>query len=146
MTVWRAEIERYLDDTRCPGTLTIYRGGEVMDTFDVYTDSGGPPDPTAYGGPTPPIVWQMTERIDEHPGRKQAFPHARIVPMDLADAKDRYPRRTFEGPDFFMTHFMGRSTGCFGPWEREQWGDYVDGMNEAFDEGGPFPITVVEMV
>ena len=146
MSMWRAEIERYLDDSRCPGVLTMYRDGEVMGTFDVYTDSGGPPDPAAYGGPTPPIVWQMTEPIDTHPGRTQTFPHARVVPMDLEDAKARFPNRTFEGPDFFMTHFMGRSTGCFGPWERDQWTDYVNLVNDAFDEGGPFPVTVVEMV
>ena len=146
MTMWRAEIERYLDDPRCPGTLTLYRAEEVMGVWDVYTDSGGPPDPTEYGGPTPPLTWQMVEPIDAHHGRRQEFPHARIVPVDLDDAKARFSRRTFEGPDFFMTHFMGRSTGCFGPFDRDQWTEYVGVMNGAFEEGGPFPITVVEMV
>ncbi len=146
MTMWRAEIERYLDDPRCPGTLTLYRAEEVMGVWDVYTDSGGPPDPTAYGGPTPPLTWQMVEPIDAHHGRRQEFPHARIVPADLDDAKARFSRRTFEGPDFFMTHFMGRSTGCFGPFDRDQWTEYVGVMNGAFEEGGPFPIRVMEAV
>ena len=141
---YRLRIERDPFSLYGAGEAILIQNEEAVGSWPVIT-GGKEHDSKKYGGVTPPIKWDMIERIEKrgHPDGR-VWEHAKIYPVDPKDI-EVYKNRTFSLDCVpFMIHAMGRSTGCIGP-RHVYWKDFRDELNRAWEEnGGSLIIDVVD--
>lgn len=143
---WAVEIVRELNTPESRGVFHLYQDGQIIKSWPCITGPATPKNPKSYGGATPPIFWEMIERIEmrTHPRFGTRMEMARIVPA-YEEEQAEYSRRTFGINNVpFMVHVAGRSTGCPAIL-KNHWREAVRFINQAYDENdGYLMLHVVE--